>query len=108
MKLIHQLYILFLFCMIGLQSGISQEGYQITAQLENFEEKEAYLAYYYGEKPYIKDTVTISQKGLVVFEGKEPLKGGIYLIVLPPNNQFVQIFISEGEQHFKFLQMQMI
>lgn len=94
-------YILFFLAFFAIQTGFAQEGYKIEVELQNFDEKEAYLAYYYGDKPYIKDTVQITGPGQFTFESAESLEGGIYLVVLPPNNQFIQIFISEGDQRFK-------
>ncbi len=99
---INRFYALFAFLLLfASQNIIAQNGYKIELEITNFEEKEAYLAYYYGDKPYIKDTVTINDTGTFIFEGTEELDGGIYLLVLPPNNQFIQIFVSKGEQHFK-------
>ncbi len=96
MKLLNIVFMLLLFGSVVS----AQAGYKIVAEVANFSEKEAYLAYYYGEKPYIRDTIEVKEGGPVVFEGEEALPGGIYLIVLPPDNKFVQVFISEGEQHF--------
>ncbi|MFK7807874.1 MAG: redoxin family protein [Saprospiraceae bacterium] len=93
-------YLLFLLFAFTLSNVSAQEGYKIDVEVKNFPEKEAYLAYYYGDKPYIKDTVVVDPNGRFTFQGEESLDGGIYLIVLPPDNQFVQIFISEGEQRF--------
>ncbi|MEM8906555.1 MAG: redoxin domain-containing protein, partial [Bacteroidota bacterium] len=76
-------------------------GHEIKVKLNNFQEKEAYLATYYGENPFIIDTVDISTENLVVFKGEEALDAGVYLIVLPPENKFLQIFIDEANQHFE-------
>jgi thiol-disulfide isomerase/thioredoxin len=99
---INRIYTFFAFLILfASQNIIAQHGYKLELEVTNFEEKEVYLAYYYGDKPYIKDTVAINKDGSFVFEGTEELDGGIYLLVLPPNNQFIQIFISKGEQQFK-------
>jgi len=47
-----------------------------------------YLANYYGEKQYIQDTAKSGPDGQLVFTGKEKLKGGIYLLVLPKKKYF--------------------
>ncbi len=90
---------LFLFC-ANINMASAQNGHEITIELSNFKEKVAYLAYYYGDKPYIRDTVEVEKEGTIVFKGEEELEGGIYLVVLPPENQFVQMFVSKGDQHF--------
>jgi len=99
--------LLFAFSMIACMSFSNnlfaqgaKTGYEIILEVENFSEDHAFLANYYGDKPYIKDSVDV-KNGRIVFKGDEALDGGIYLAVLPPNNMFIQFFISEGEQHFK-------
>lgn len=74
-------------------------GYKIIVELENFDQKEAYLAGYIGDTPYILDTVAI-EKNQITFQNAEALESGVYLIVLPPDNKFIQIFIDEKNQHF--------
>jgi thiol-disulfide isomerase/thioredoxin len=76
------------------------EGYRIEVQLNGFQETEAYLAYYFGDKQYIKDTASVGAEGTFVFQGDELLDGGVYLVVLPPDNQYFQILIDEEEQNF--------
>lgn len=77
----------------------SDIGYKITVELENFEQTEAYLAGYIGETPYILDTVAVVE-GKVVFSGDDHLESGVYLIVLPPDNKFIQIFVDDNNQNF--------
>ena len=76
----------------------AQSGYQIQVHIEGFAQSEAYLAYYYGDKQYIKDTVSASG-GTFTFSGAEALDGGIYLVVLPPDNQYFEIIVDQ-DQHF--------
>ena len=99
MKKAHLLLLLLAFTVQLLSA--QNTGYRIAVELDSFDAKEAYLGYYYGDKPYLKDTVQVTSKGKFVFQGEEALDGGVYLIVLPPDNQFIQIFVSEDDQHFK-------
>lgn len=73
-------------------------GYQIKVKIEGFQQKEAYLGYYFGDKQYLKDTAYIEPNGWLFFEGNEKLTGGIYLIVLPPDNQFIQLLVDDNNQ----------
>ena len=92
-------FLLLLFLALGLNNwALAEEGYHITAKLDGFQEKELYLAYYLLDKQYILDTAQVDNKGTFTFTGEEMLSGGIYLIVLPPDNQFFQILIN-GEEH---------
>ncbi len=76
------------------------EAYQIRVKLEGYSETELYLGYHYGNKQYLLDTAKADAKGFFTFSGEEPLKGGVYLIVMPPNNNFFQLLITAKEQNF--------
>ena len=83
--------ILFIF---SINLILAQSTYEINVKVNGFAEKEAYLAYHYGDKQYIKDTVQLSKDGYYTFSGQDSLKGGIYLFVMPPKNNFFQILIN--------------
>lgn len=89
--------LLFSILFLGLSA---QEGYEITVDIDGYDQEELYLAYYLGDKQYIQDTVPRSKKGDYTFKGDEALAGGIYLIVMAPDNNFFQIIIDEKNQHF--------
>lgn len=74
-------------------------GYRIEVAVDSFDQAEAYLAYYYGDKQYLKDTAEVNANGQFAFAGDERLDGGIYLVVLPPENQYFEIIIDQ-DQHF--------
>ncbi len=98
-------FILFSFLAIlvpiaATANGTPEEGYRIEVQLQGFSEEELYLAYYYGDKQFIKDTARAEDGEVFVFEGEEALPGGLYLIVLPPDNNYFQLLIDKEEQHF--------
>ncbi len=75
-------------------------GFQIKVKIEGYQQKEAYLGYYFGDKQYLKDTAYAEPDGRFYFEGNEKLTGGMYLIVLPPDNQFIQLLIDDDNQWF--------
>lgn len=75
-----------------------QTGYQIKVKIDGFEQKEAYLGYYFGDKQYIRDTAYVEPNGWIYFEGNDKLDGGMYLLILPPDNQFFQILLDENNQ----------
>ncbi len=74
------------------------EGYDIKVELKNAESDTLYLGYYYANVQYLKDTA-IRKNGVYRFTGDQALEPGIYLLVLPPKNEFVQLFINKNEQH---------
>lgn len=93
-------YISFFLCLHFFSlSLLGQEGYKIEVALDNYEQEKLLLGYHYGDKQYIKDSVEISD-GKFTFVGEEALSPGVYLVVMRPNNQYFQLLINEGEQHF--------
>lgn len=89
-----------LFAVPAIVFSQQKKGYQIKAKIEGFQQKEAYLGYYFGDKQYLKDTAFVEPDGRFYFEGNEKLAGGIYLIVLPPDNQFIQLLVDDNNQWF--------
>lgn len=85
------------FATLGAQDKI---GYQIKVKVSGFAEKQLYLGYYYGDKQYLKDTAYAANNGWFYFEGDEKLPGGLYLIVMPPDNKFFQIVINDEEDQW--------
>ncbi len=80
--------------------GYGQEsGYRIELNIDGCEPGNAVLAYYYGNKQYIKDSTKVNDQGQFVFEGDEALDQGIYIAVMPPDNKFMEVIVDE-DQHF--------
>ncbi len=88
-----------LFSFLLALNLMGQKGYEIQGHIDGFTEKEIYLGYHYGDKQYIRDTTSV-ENGQFVFKGEETLEGGMYLLILPPNNEIIQILLNEGDQHF--------
>lgn len=94
--------ILIVLSLIFSIKGIAQKpAYDIKVKINGVEEgKNVYLAHYFGYNQYIKVDSTKPVKGILNFKGTEPLKGGIYLIVLNPN-KYYDILISGKETEFE-------
>ena len=94
--------ILLTLCSIFFMTNMvfAQTGYEIKIKIDGHEEKEAYLGYHYGEKQYIKDTIAISPDGYFKFAGDEALDPGVYLVIMPPENQYFEFLIDGADQHF--------
>jgi thiol-disulfide isomerase/thioredoxin len=75
-------------------------GYKIRVKLDNYVEKQLVLGFHYGEKQYVKDTVTLGADGYFTFKADTLLPCGVYLLVLKPDNSFIQILLSETGQDF--------
>lgn len=91
---------LWLFLAVSLAAFAQKGGYSIKVKLNGYTEKQLFLGYHFGEKQYLKDTALVNPQGFFVFEGEAPLPSGVYLIVMPPNNEYFQILINDKEQNF--------
>lgn len=83
---------------MAIPVGLSAQAYNIQITVKGFAGSEAYLAYYMGDKQYVKDTATVSN-GSFVFSGEEKLDGGIYLVVMPPKNNYFEIIVDEDQNY---------
>lgn len=83
------IFIALLLCAsISVSAQTKSKAYNITVKIQGLKDTVCYLAYHYGDKQYLKDTAAVNSKGVMVFDGKEELPGGIYMVVLPSKNYF--------------------
>lgn len=100
MRKLQRIFSAFLFvATLGtVATQAAPSGYEIKVKIQGLSNTECYLGNHYGDKQYVKDTVKVDNNGWMTFSGKEPLEGGIYLIVLP-NKTYFELLIAE-EQRF--------
>ncbi len=72
-----------------------KKGYSIKVKIQGIKDTVCYMAGYYGPKQYFKDTTKVDANGNMVFEGKEPLPGGIYSIVLPDKQTYYEFVLVD-------------
>ncbi|HLO80179.1 MAG TPA: DUF5106 domain-containing protein, partial [Chitinophagaceae bacterium] len=58
-----------------------------------------FLAHHYGSKQMLVDSAAIDKNSQAVFQGKEKLAGGIYMIVFPKKDGWMEVIIDK-EQNF--------
>ncbi len=89
-----------LFCSLVASSSKAAvvTGYDLRFKIEGLKDSLCFLANYYGDKQYLKDSIYADANGNVAFKGKESLPGGIYLFVFP-NKTYFELLIDK-EQHF--------
>lgn len=80
----------------GDDSG--NEGHRIEVHIEELRDTTLILGHYFNQRMYVDDTTRINNEGIAVFEGEEPLPGGIYVIYLPSQRYFD--VLVDNEQHF--------
>lgn len=89
----------FLSLIFCLSAGLSFASHRIEVQIENYQEKQVFLAYHLWDKQYVKDTASAEPDGSFVFAGEEDLPPGLYMIVLQPDNRLLEVLVDQ-DQHF--------
>lgn len=72
-------------------------GYNISIQLDGYQDSVIYLGNYFGDKLAISDTASVEQ-GSIVFSGPEPLKQGIYFLVSMQKKKLFEFLVGEDQQ----------
>ena len=75
--------------------------YRATFELENFTGDKIVLAHYIADKIYVDDTIQINKKGKFIFENDQEMKAGMYLLVMPPENNMLELIFNEHEPKFE-------
>ena len=94
-KLVIQLAVFFssLFIFSNLYS------YNIKVKVNGLKDSTCYLGHYFGQKQYTPiDTAKADANGNVVFSGKNKLKEGVYLVIIPKS--YIEVIIT-SEQDIK-------
>ena len=84
-----------------LLGGINlHASYDIRIDIENYKNDTLLIGYYHWDKQYIKDTLIRSSKHGFRFKGKDELNAGLYLVIMRPDNKYVQIVVDREDQKF--------
>ena len=82
--------------------AFAQPGYEIKVTLKPFKNEYIYLGHYSGKQYPVVDSVKLNDKSEGVFKGAKELGGGIYLLVYPSKERFIEILIDK-KQHFSVI-----
>ena len=82
--------------------AFAQTGYEIKVTLKPFKNEYIYLGHYSGKQYPVVDSVKLNDKSEGVFKGSKELGGGIYLVVYPSKDRFIEILIDK-KQHFSVM-----
>lgn len=88
------------FAMAALWAGNDESGYNIKIKINDYTYDTLFIAYHFGDKQYIKDTIVRGADGQFLFQGADELECGIYLVVMRPDNNYFQILVTDKEQRF--------
>lgn len=107
-----QIYLI-LFCIIYSNSiygnnhafahVLNKEIKKITIEVENYTYNAIQLGYYYGDKTFLKpdvlidsDMLTRQSNGKFIFNYENSIEPGVYLIVLKPDNNYIDFIIPDN------------
>ena len=72
------------------------KGYDIKITVKNLGNTKLILAYYYGDKQYVKDTFKMDESGTCHIKADTTLPAGIYLAVFPAlGNKYFEFVVDE-------------
>jgi len=72
------------------------KGYDIKITVKNLSDTKLILAYYYGDKQYVKDTFKVDKQGYCEIKADSALPAGIYLAVFPAlGNKYFEFVVNE-------------
>ena len=77
---------LIILSFLTISSKLFAGGFDIKITVKGIKDTTCQLAYYFGDKQYIKDSARVDKNGTMTFKGDAELPGGIYLIVMPSKN----------------------
>jgi len=89
---------LIILSFLAISSKLLAGGFDIKITIKGLKDTTCQLAYYFGDKQYIKDSARVDKNGSLTFKGDAELPGGIYLIVMPSKKYFE--LIVDKEQKF--------
>lgn len=89
--------LMLLMAVLFLRPALQAQGYHITVQVKPLKEGRLYLGHYMGKGTYLADSAMIGPDGTAVFQGKEKLLGGIYLVVMPDKRGYFEMLVDKQQ-----------
>jgi peroxiredoxin len=86
-----------LLSLFSIANSFAQKsGHKITIEIPQLANEEMFLAYHYGSKQYLNDTIVFDNKGKLAIQGEEKLQNGVYLAVFPKlKNKYFEFIVKE-------------
>jgi len=83
-----------LFILLVSTNSSNAQGHKIKFKIKDINDSIVYLARYYGDNKYIKDTLVLNGSDSFTIEGNEDLECGIYMIVREKRNSYFEFLVS--------------
>ncbi|MBL56801.1 MAG: hypothetical protein CMP61_06420 [Flavobacteriales bacterium] len=87
--------VFFLLIVVASFVRVHAQGHKIKFEIKDLNDSVVYLARYFGDNKYIKDTIAVNGKEKFSIEGKEELPCGIYMIVREKRNAYFEFLVSD-------------
>lgn len=88
--------ILILFLLFATLGSEAKDGYSIKVHIAGVHDSLCWLANHFGDKSYIQDSCNADAHGNMKFEGKNTLRPGMYLVVLP-NKKYFEVMVDQQQ-----------
>jgi peroxiredoxin len=81
--------------------------YQFRFKVEGLKDTVVFLGFNFGDKKFLRDTARVNSKGEFTFSHttskgrKDPLFGGIYLIIMPDKSRYFEFLVNEPIIHIE-------
>ncbi|NNK90366.1 MAG: hypothetical protein HKO89_07125, partial [Saprospiraceae bacterium] len=74
---------------------------KIEFEVSNYESDSLIVGYYIMDRQLVQDTVLRDDNGRFILDSNEDLAPGVYLLLLQPDNNFIQFLVNENDSDFK-------
>jgi hypothetical protein len=86
---------------LALTFVYAQKGCEIKLKINHFQGKTLLIAYHFGNKQYILDSLhQKDENGFWIFKRDTLIPAGIYMCVLPPKNPYFEFLVDRDSQQF--------
>ncbi|MBK8627148.1 MAG: hypothetical protein IPN86_16755 [Saprospiraceae bacterium] len=93
MKLFYAILLITTFCL----NLVNAQAITVNFDVKNYDNDTLIVGNYFGEKQIVKDTLFARGKGQFVWTETERPAEGMYLILMKPENTFIQFMINDTE-----------
>ncbi len=94
-------YLVILVLILSSISLNAQKGHDIKFEIENYNNDTLLLAYFYGDKQLIYDTVYAEKPGYFELKGDTLIHSGVYIGLVYPSKEYFQFLINSEDQDFE-------
>ncbi len=92
---------IFIFFFVAGSFVSFSQGHNIEVNIQNLKNQDVIIGHYFNDQLIPDDTITLNNKGVGVYKGKDLYPTGMYFLFLPNKNKFD--FILDKNQYFTIL-----